>query len=474
MGETFLYKQKNIMHLGNKQKWIIILPSLLGFLLALVSIFIVGVNKVSFPDAPDYLIASKSILKDFSYPRQGLFPFYRPPLYSFFISLIWLVFQDSIAAVKIAQAILHGLTCWFIYKTVFEIFKNKKLGILCSLICAVHPLLLFQAAEIQTETLHTLLIAVVVFLMAKILYQDKISFPLALTLGFVFGVAALCRPSALPIGIIIIFTLFILKAKKVNLKLSLLAMIIAASGLFIAILPWTFYNKATTGEWILISDAGGYSFWVGNVPQALDFYEGNFSSARERMDFSNYIYIDFTRQKISEWETEYGYSKLSLKERENLWQKEAIENLKDNPRLTLKLWLLKCWFFWRPYLYPEAYSLKIVLASAIFLVPLYLLAIYSLVRLYRESRHKKFVIVMIIYFLSVTGLHMLIIGMIRYRVPYIDPYLSMFAGIGLVFLLPAKFQGFFLTKENQDLISNSLGNKHSKISNEIFIRQTDF
>jgi len=438
------------MNFGNEQKWTIILPSVLGFLLAVLAIFIVGINKVDFADAKDYIIAANSILQDFSYPRQSLaLPFFRPPLYSFFISLIWLVFQDSIAAVKIAQAILHGLTCWFIYKIVFEIFKNKKLGAFCSLICAFNPLLLFHTTEIQTETLHTFLIAAAVFLLTKILYQDKISFPLALTLGFVFGVAALCRPSALPIGLIIIFTLFVLKARKDNLKLLLSAMIIAASGLFIAILPWTFYNKATTGEWILISDAGGYAFWVGNLPQALVLYEGNFSSPSEFQAFANYVNTDLTQQKLNEWEIEYGYSKLPLKERENLWQKDAVEILKNNSFLIHRLWFGKAWGFWRPYLNPQAYSLKSALASAVFLVPLYLLAIYALIKMWREPKHKKFVILIIIYFFSATVLHALIIAMIRYRVPYVDAYLSMLAGIGFIFLLPEKFSKYFLSDENQ-------------------------
>ncbi len=392
------------VNLGNNQKWLIILPPVLGFLLAVLVVFIVGANKVGFADAKDYLRAASSILQDFSYPRESPgWPFFRPPLYSFFISSIWLIFQDSIVAVKIAQAFLHGLTCWVIYKIVFEIFKNKRLGAFCSLICAVNPLLLFHTAEIQTETLHTFLISVAVFLLTKILYQDKISFHLALALGFVFGVAALCRPSALPIGVIVISTLFILKARKDNFKLILSATIIAVTGLFIAILPWTFYNKATTGEWILINDAGGYAFWVGNLPQALLAYEGTFSSPRELMDYSNYINTDLTYQKISEWENEYGYSKLSLKERENLWLKDAMENLKNNPSLIHRLLIGKAWTFWRPYLNPQAYTLKTSLASAAFLVPLFLLAIYALIKLWREAKHKKFVILIIIFFLTPFG-----------------------------------------------------------------------
>lgn len=428
------------MNFEAKQKWIVVLPSVTGVLLAIFAIFIVGVNKVEFPDARDYLIAAASILRDFSYPRQNIeLPFFRPPLYPFFISLIWLVFQDSIIAVKIAQAILHGLTCWFIYKIVFKVFKNKNLGIFCSLICAVNPFLLLHTTDIQTEPLHTFLIAASVFLVTKILYQDKISFSLAFALGFVFGAAALCRPSALPIGITVISTLFILKARRDNLKLVVSTIIIAIAGLFTAILPWTFYNKANTGEWILISDAGAYAFWVGNLPQTILVYENTFSSPRHLMDYSNYINTDLTQQKISEWETEYDYSKLSLKERENLWRKDAMENMQNNPSLTLKLWIYKAWFFWRPYLNPQAYSLKLAFASAIFLVPLYLLAIYALIKLWFETKYRKFVILIIIYFLSATVLHALVITTVRYRVPYVDVYLSMLAGIGFMFLLPAKF-----------------------------------
>jgi hypothetical protein len=284
-------------------------------------------------------------------------------------------------------------------------------------------------------------------MLTKILYRNEISFPLTFASGFIFGLASLCRPSALPIGILVIFALYVLKTKKDNVKSIFAAAAVTVAGLFIAILPWTIYNKATTGEWILISDASGYVFWVGNHPDSLLLFEGDFSNSQEFKDYSNYVMTTLTQRKLGEFETKYNYSKLSLKQRENLWQTEAVENFRNNTFLTHRLLLGKAWSFWRPYLNPQAYSTTVALVSAVFLVPLYLLTIFALAKLWREPKSKKFIFLFVIFFLSVTVVHALTIAMTRYRVPYVEPYLSMFAGIGLMLLLPRKFSIYFLTGE---------------------------
>jgi hypothetical protein len=72
--------------------------------------------------------------------------------------------------------------------------------------------------------------------------------------------------------------------------------------MFLIILPWSFYNLATKGEFILINDASGWVLWAGNVPESLPIYVGDFPTAQAAIDYQNYVGRTLSNQQISEFE----------------------------------------------------------------------------------------------------------------------------------------------------------------------------
>ncbi len=135
-----------------------LIPVAVAIAFAVFVIVIFGFEKVAFGDANDYMTAARSFLNNTAYPLRSEFhPMFRPPLYPLFIAGVWSVAGESAVAVKLAQAVLHGATCFVVYLIVFEVLRQKTPAFLGALVCAINPLLAAHTVDFFTETLHTVL-----------------------------------------------------------------------------------------------------------------------------------------------------------------------------------------------------------------------------------------------------------------------------------------------------------------------------
>src|SRR5688500_11042133 len=131
-----------------KKKLFALFPVLIGFIFSILFILYFGAEKVEFGDTEDYVNGANAFLNGTPYPRVSVFhPMFRPPLFSGFVAFVWLVFPQSIFAVKIFQAILHAATVYVIYKTAFEILRKQAPAFFGALVCAVNPLLLAHTVD---------------------------------------------------------------------------------------------------------------------------------------------------------------------------------------------------------------------------------------------------------------------------------------------------------------------------------------
>ncbi|MFN0278641.1 MAG: ArnT family glycosyltransferase [Pyrinomonadaceae bacterium] len=407
-------------------------PIALAIILGLAAIAILGPHNPDFVDSADYLAAARMILTDGAYPAVGGLPFFRAPLYPGFIAAIWSVFPESILAIKIAQVGLHGITCWLIFRIVMLITENKQLSLVGAILFAINPFFLHESAAIQTENLQIFLITLSLFIVIRMILANKIELKSAALLGIVCGLAALNKPSALAVGAFFAVAFFLFKYR---LKGSLLAAAAVVLFMFIAVLPWSLYNAKTRGEFILINDGGGFALWFGNLPDTLRLYEGSFASRAEAVDYQEYLGKTLSREQINEWESTSGYESLSFKQREALWQNAAIENMTANPGLTARLFAWKFYNYWKPYVSSDIYSMKAVALSAVTSVPLYFFGFLGILKTAKDKRVGKIAWLFGLMAVFVTLIHVVVVSSMRLRLPYVDPFLTAFAGIGLGSLL---------------------------------------
>lgn len=415
-----------------KRNWLIIFPVAVAIIFSIFAIWFYGADKLEFGDTEDYINAANAFLNGTPYPRESIqHPMFRPPLFPLFISLIWSFFPQSILAVKIAQALLHGATVFIAFKIVYEILRKEIPAFLGALACAVNPLLAAHTVDFYTEPLHTFLCALAMFWLVKFLKSDKSINLYAFLTGITFGLATLCRPAILGVVFCLLFVIALLELGKIKRIKYLYASAILLAGMFLTIAPWTYYNYRTTGEFILVNDGFSYNLWLGNLPETIQLYEDGFKTKEENEKFADYVWGTVKIEKVKELEAADNYGSLSFNEKEKVWRREAIKNLKQDYGLTARLMIGKTAAFWTPFLNHFVYGKKVVALVAAFVIGIYIFGIYGAAVFWRDNIGKKFVILLAVTFVVTTAIHVLIFGFVRYRVPNVDPYLSMLTGVAL-------------------------------------------
>jgi hypothetical protein len=418
--------------MSGKNRIIECVPIALAIAFGLCAIWLTGPGRTDFADGTDYLAAARMLVENGTYPAAGELPFFRPPLYPLFIAIIWSVFPASILAIKLAQVALFGLSSWLIFKTGMRITNSQFLSGTGAVIFAVNPFLFYLSAAIQSESLQIFLIALSIYILVRMLMADRVSMRSALILGLSFGLAALCKPSALGVGLVMGAALLLIKRRQ---KGALQASAVVVAAMFLSILPWSFYNLKTKGEFILINDAAGYNLWLGNLPESIQLNERSFDNGAEAIAFADYFGKVLAHKQMDEWENTVGYENLSLTQRERLWEAKAFENMRSSPAVTAKLFAWKFFNFWKPYVNSNVYSMKFAILSALFLIPFYVFGIWGLLKTWAEEGTRDLTWLFIVLAFCVTAIHVIVVSSMRLRLPYVDPFLTVFAGIGFGTLL---------------------------------------
>jgi hypothetical protein len=421
------------------KRWTILIPCLTAFVFSICLIWFFGWEKVEFGDAEDYINGANAFLNGTPYPLRSVFhPMFRPPLFPFFIAIVWSIVPKSIIAIKIAQALLNVGTVFVIYKTVYEVLRKELPAFCGAMAVAVNPLLAAHTVDFYTEPLHTFLCALAMFLLIKFLQNGKFLYLNAFYTGVVFGLATLCRPAILGVAVCLVVVVAVMQIREINRLKYLFASAILFGSIFLTIAPWTFHNYRATGEFILVNDGFSYNLWLGNLPGTLKLYEGNFASKEENQAFANYYWGTVQTEKLKELEQTDNYSSLKLNEREKVWRREAVKNITADYGLTARLMVGKTWSFWTPFLNRFTYGNKVVNLIALFVIGTYIFGIYGMWIFARDKIGRKYVVLLLVTFAVTTAIHVLIFGFVRYRVPNVDPYLSMLTGVA-VWHLAARF-----------------------------------
>jgi hypothetical protein len=413
--------------------------AVLAFVLCIGMIYATGRDNADFADSIDYVTAARMLIENGSYPATGGLNFFRAPLFPMFMALIWSVTGESPFAVKIVQSVLHVLTVLMIFRIARLLSGSLLVASIAGLLFAVNPFFLAQAAAIQAEALHTFLLTLALMLLIQMVVSDEgFDLKTAAAAGVAFGLGALCKNSPLAICIVLAIVMVAICYRRKN---SFAAGVIMIAAMFAAILPWSFYNLKTRGEFILINDSGGFIPWIGNHPANLRIYEGEFASREETQQYQDYIGKTLAAEQIAEWERTTGYSRLSYKQREALWRDKAIENALAEPGPTARLIGWKLIALWRPWLSADIYGTKGMLISAAMLIPLFVLGFAGMWISRKRRGTREVVILFTFLMLFLTALHTALVSTMRLRLPNVDPLLTVFASIAIVAILAKVAKG---------------------------------
>lgn len=380
-----------------------------------------GPTTARFGDAPAYQLAARALAETGRYPAKTDDFYFRPPGYAVFLAAVTLGRPDRVVVAKVASAVLGSFAAVILAAIAARLFRRRAIAIAAGGGAAIDPSLVMVSSDVQSEPLFLALLLGAGFLL--LVAVDRPSTTLALAAGVLTGLAILTRPSAL-------FVAPLLAAPLGDRRWPFRARLhIAAAGLLgaaLSLFPWTLRNALVYRELVLVSDVGGFNFYLGNSDLMARFYEIRDRGSYDGWARETYVLLGSRFDELAAaGVTSPGRVTRALVRR-------TLADALARPGATLRLFARKAWDWLRPYPNPLFWPRTVVLGVGTLYVLLYVLAARGLLLSPRPGAS----LFALAFLLASMAAHVLTLVSWRYRVPYWDPVLILFGAWGAGTLLP--------------------------------------
>ena len=376
------------------------------------------INELVISDMRTYDLLARNLVEKNIYGfQEGRWPWrsYRPPLYPFFMSIIYRVSGYSYLTVRITQAFLAALSCLLLFYLAREL-AGPDVALISAFLFAIDFSLIHASGLFLSENLYIPLSLAAILLLIRGFRGGALS--IFIGTGVAGGLATLCRPTILPFlmlsflaPVMIVFSVrlrcrdraFLTDRQKndddrsdqtapIRRVMGGWMLMIFCAGL--VILPWTARNYRIHRAFIPISTNTGTMLWMGLHPGA----NGGYDWPRENNPLL----------KVTD---EVARNRLGIS--------ESVKFIFNHPREFLNLSFAKMKIFWGGYLFTwsgRQWTIIGVLGALGLLISL------------REWRKW---LVLYVYLLSFIAIHLFVHSAARYRLP-LHPLVEIWAAVFLV------------------------------------------
>lgn len=224
-------------------------------------------------DAASYDRIARNLLAGHGFGEQpGALTTFWPPLYPLFLAGLYRVCGYNPLAARMAQACLGAVAVVSTTMSVDSV-AGRRAAILTGFGMALYPPLIYFGAWLIADALHLFLLALALLLAARL--QAQPSYRGFAALGFLLGLATLAKPATLLlVPLVVVWVWLAPPPQQVEAKLVQCLVLVALT--LVTILPWTVRNYLVSGDFVLVSTNGGYTFYGANNPEAFGGHREGF------------------------------------------------------------------------------------------------------------------------------------------------------------------------------------------------------
>ena len=186
-------------------------------------------------------------------------PYFRAPLYTHALALVYAVFGHSVGAARVVQAGIGALTAVLLALIAWQL-AGRRAAILAGILAALYGPMIFFTGELLSVTLEIALAAASVLFTLRAATGAHRPRDAALA-GVFLSLGAITRPTVLPVAIV---GLAWLLAKRAGRR-TVIAYAVAALSLPVLV---SARNAVVGGDPVFIASQGGINFFIGNNPAA--------------------------------------------------------------------------------------------------------------------------------------------------------------------------------------------------------------
>ena len=196
----------------------------------------------------------------------GSEPFFRAPLYPYFLGLLYRLGGGSILFARVVQAFVGGVSaalCFLLGREVFD----RRVGAVGALALGTVWTAIFYDVELLLAVLEVPLGLAFVYFAVKASKSLRPGW--AAAAGAALGLGAITRPNLLAVGVLMWIAFFVVRfGRRLPWRriVTSLVVLYAVGGAFVAAV--TVHNYVVAREPVLISWQGGVNLWIGNNPEA--------------------------------------------------------------------------------------------------------------------------------------------------------------------------------------------------------------
>lgn len=327
-------------------------------------------------DAPEYLAYAKSIAegKWDAYPAR--YDFLRPPLYPVFLAGFYALFPGPgevkpsigefsyrwilIRVIQGVQVLLGGWTC-VCYMRLAARGWNPVAGMVALILSVFHPMLVPLSAPLMSEGLFMALSAQALVSLQAYGHAEGRGFRRLLASGCWLGLACLCRPVLQLFLPVAAFWVGWMALRRCGRGAALGAMLVLTLAVSVWLVPFLVWNKVHHGEASLAPRYGQVCLSMGNHPLYLRAY-----LAPTAPEFYTALALLFY---------EYHPGQLSR----DRWMRVPVEFWRERPLDFVVLQFHKVFHFLCPWVNPLIFPPWLVLATAVFVTPVFGFGLHGLV-----------------------------------------------------------------------------------------------